>query len=164
MRSSTLRWLVLLATFLITLIIGVQLFWLNKVYSFEQRTFTTNVVKSIRGLYEDLNITDTISTHLQELIEHPAPDYFLFRINTDERFKDSIAYYLKHELNDFDVLTDSYIGFYSKTEAKYTDEEYMSTAASRYRKEENLDLPEYKRPYDYVLIYFPHRNKYVLSQ
>ena len=132
MRSSTLRWLVLLATFLITLIIGVQLFWLNKVYSFEQRTFNTNVVKSIRGLYEDLNITDTISTHLQDLIEHPAPDYFLFRINTD-RLQDSVAYYLKHELNDFDVLTDSYIGFYNKSKDRFTDEEYMSTAASRYR-------------------------------
>lgn len=164
MRSSTLRWLVLLATFLITLIIGVQLFWLNKVYSFEQRTFNTNVVKSIRGLYEDLNITDTISTHLQDLIEHPATDYFLFRISTEHRWQDTIAYYLKHELNDFDVLTDSYIGFYSKKTGAYTDEEYMSTAASRYRKEENLDLPVYQRNHDYVLLYFPHRNKYVLSQ
>src|SRR4030095_14332734 len=81
MRSSTLRWLVLLASILIMLIMAVQLFWLNKVYSFEQKTFNTNVVKSIRGLYKDLDIIDTRTHHLQELIEHPNTDYFLFRVD-----------------------------------------------------------------------------------
>src|SRR5581483_4530129 len=80
MRSSTLRWLVLLASILIMLIMGVQLFWLKIVYSFEQRTFNTNVVKNIRGLYEDLDIVDTHANHLQDLIEHPSTDYFIFRV------------------------------------------------------------------------------------
>src|SRR5690349_3873916 len=100
MRSSTLRWLVLLASVLIMLIIAVQLFWLDKVYSFEQKTFNTNVVKSIRGLYEDLDIADTHSNHLQDLIEHPSNNYFLFRTENIVP-EDSIAYYLQHELNDF---------------------------------------------------------------
>src|SRR5882762_422518 len=95
MRSSTLRWLILLASILIMLIIAVQLFWLNKVYSFEQKTFNTNVVKSIRGLYEDLDLVDTRFIHLQDLIEHPRTDYFLFRIN-NYYSEDSIAYYLQH--------------------------------------------------------------------
>ncbi|WP_315823064.1 hypothetical protein [Paraflavitalea speifideaquila] len=102
----------MLATCLIALITGVQLFWLNKVYSFEHKTFNTNVVKSIRGLYEDMDIADTPANHLQDLIEHPAPDYFLFRIEGTDLPYDSLVYYLKHELNDFDVLTDAHIGLY----------------------------------------------------
>jgi two-component system phosphate regulon sensor histidine kinase PhoR len=162
MRSSTLRWLVLLASILIMLIIAVQLFWLNKVYSFEQKTFNTNVVKSIRGLYEDLDIVDTRSNHLQDLIEHPNTDYFLFRVE-NSYIEDTLANYLKHELNDFDVLTDVYIGYYHAGNQTYKNETYISAAASRYSPE-RINLTVYNRNHNYVMLYFPHRNKYVLQQ
>lgn len=163
MRSSTLRWIILLASFLIAVIAGVQLFWLNKVYSFEHKTFNTNVVKSIRGLYEDLDIADSPANHLQDLIEHPAPDYFLFRVGAREVPYDSVVFYLKHELNDFDVLTDAYISLYSARAGKYVAQVYVAAAAARYDPTNNL-LPVYPRVHDYVLLYFPHRNKYVLAQ
>jgi two-component system, OmpR family, phosphate regulon sensor histidine kinase PhoR len=162
MRSSTLRWLVLVATILIMLIIAVQLFWLNKVYSFEQKTFDTNVVKSIRGLYEDIDLVDTRSLHLQDLIEHSSTDYFLFRV---DKFysEDTIAFYLKHELNDFDVLTDVYIAYYNAGKPDFQNSTYISAAASHYNGE-GIKLPVIKRNYNYILLYFPHRNKYVLQQ
>lgn len=153
----------MLATFLVALIAGVQLFWLNKVYSFEHKTFNTNVVKSIRGLYEDLDIADSPANHLQDLIEHPAPDYFLFRVGAREVPYDSLVFYLKHELNDFDVLTDAYISLYNARAGKYVAQEYVAAAAARYDPS-NIALPLYPRPHDYVLLYFPHRNKYVLAQ
>jgi two-component system phosphate regulon sensor histidine kinase PhoR len=162
MRSSTLRGLVLLASILITLIIGVQLFWLNKVYSFEQKTFDNNVVKSIRGVYEDLAESDSHANHLQDLIEHPNTDYFLFRIDNG-LLEDTIASYLQHELNDFDVFTDVHLAFYKPGREKYTREIYISAAASRY-SETTIELPLYKRNFEYLLLYFPHRNRYVLSQ
>ncbi len=162
MRSSTLRWLVLLASILIMLIIAVQLFWLNKVYSFEQRTFHTNVVKSIRGLYEDIDLVGTRSMDLNDLIENPSTDYFLFRINNTYS-EDSVAFYLKNELKDFDVLTDAYVGYYTAGHTKFKNPIYIPTAASKYEKGE-INLPTYKRNYNYGLIYFPHRNKYVLQQ
>lgn len=162
MRSSTLRGLVLLASILITLIIGVQLFWLDKIYSFEQKTFNTNVVKSIRGVYEDLAGSDTRANHLQDLIEHPHTDYFLFRIDNTIPH-DSIIFNLKHELNDFDVFTDVHIAFYKPQLQRYSRDVYITAAATRYG-EVNVTLPLYKRAFEYVLLYFPHRNRYVLSQ
>jgi two-component system, OmpR family, phosphate regulon sensor histidine kinase PhoR len=162
MRSSTLRWLVLLASVLITLIIAVQLFWLNKVYSFQQETFNLNVVKSIRGLYEDLDLVDTRSEHLQDLIEHPKTDYFLFRVD-NQYSEDSVASYLKHELADFDVLTDVHIAFYAAGNTNYKTTKYIVGTASRYDVEQ-INLPVHNRTYNYILLYFPHRNKYILQQ
>src|SRR4051812_22876744 len=153
MRSSTLRWLVLLASILIMLIIAVQLFWLNKVYSFEQKTFQTNVVKSIRGLYEDLDIADTRSNHLQDLIETPNIDYFLFRVENYYP-EDTIASYLQHELNDFDVLTDVYVAYYHAGHPNYKKTDYISGAASRYAEAGPINLTVFKRAYNYVLLYF----------
>jgi two-component system phosphate regulon sensor histidine kinase PhoR len=164
MRSSTLRWIVLLATLLIVLIVGVQLFWLNKVYSFEGRTFYINVQKSIRGLYEDLDISDTATAtgHQQDLIEHPAADYFFFRINGRVP-GDTIAEYIRHELNDFDVFTDTQLAIYDTSKHKYVFEKYIPTPAPRYDQSKYV-LPLYDRPFNYVLLYFPHRSKYVLAQ
>jgi two-component system phosphate regulon sensor histidine kinase PhoR len=144
------------------LIIAVQLFWLNKVYSFEQRTFHTNVVKSIRGLYEDLDLVDTRSMDLNDLIENPSTDYFLFRIDNTYS-EDSVASYLNYELKDFDVLTDAYVAYYTAGHTKYKNAIYIPTAASRYKQGE-INLSTYKRNYNYGLLYFPHRNKYVLQQ
>ena len=58
MRSSTLKWIVLSATLLAAIVVTVQLYWLKKVYSYEQRQFNLNVVKSIRGVFEDLAMND----------------------------------------------------------------------------------------------------------
>ncbi|NML23414.1 HAMP domain-containing histidine kinase [Pseudoflavitalea sp. G-6-1-2] len=162
MRSKTLKWIVLTATLLIIVIVGVQLYWLNMIYSLEQKTFNINVVKSIRGLYEDVNIMDSPVNHLQDIIEHPSPDYFLFRTSGVYE-KDSLVWYLKDELNDFDVLTDAHVGFYSSREKKYTSREYVAAAAARYDPVVS-PFPVFERQYDYVLLYFPHRNRYVLQQ
>lgn len=162
MRSKTLKWIVLTATLLIIVIVGVQLYWLNMIYSLEQKTFNINVVKSIRGLYEDVNIMDSPVNHLQDFIEHPSPDYFLFRTSGVYE-KDSLVWYLKDELNDFDVLTDAHVGFYNSQEKKYTSREYVPAAAARYDPVVS-PFPVFERKYDYVLLYFPHRNRYVLQQ
>ncbi|WP_164735510.1 sensor histidine kinase [Pseudoflavitalea rhizosphaerae] len=162
MRSKTLKWIVLTATLLIIAIVGVQLYWLNKIYSLEQKTFNMNVVKSIRGVYEDVKLVDSPVYHLQDYIEHPSPDYFLFRTGSQYN-KDSLIWYLKDELNDFDVLTDAHIGFYDAGKQKYISREYITAAAARYDPLV-FPFPVYERQHDYVLIYFPHRNKYVLSQ
>ena len=68
MRSSTLKWIVLSATLLAAIVVTVQLYWLKKVYSFEQRQFNINVGKSIRGLFEDLKMNDAPGISLQQLI------------------------------------------------------------------------------------------------
>ena len=162
MRSSTLKWIVLVATLLITTIVGVQLFWLNKIYSLEQKNFNINVVKSIRGLYEDMPLDDNPGSHLQDLIQHPSPDYFLFRTSGDYRY-DSLLWHLKDELNYFDVLTDAHVGFYKKGQEQFHQTAYITAAAARYEPKQ-LTLPVYDRDFDHVLLYFPHRNKYVLAQ
>jgi len=59
MRSVTFKWIILLSTIITGLLISVQLFWLNKIYNYEQKEFTTSVLKSIQGVYEDLQLSDS---------------------------------------------------------------------------------------------------------
>jgi len=163
MRSSILKWLVLTATVLIALIVMVQLYWLKKVYSFEQKQFNNNVVKSIRAVFEDLQMNDNPKLSLRQLIVNPETDYFLFQADTIPQ-KDSLTFYLQREFTDFDVLTDVKIGAYSSSHGRYIYEEYIPTPASVYNVQAVSDLPVYSRESDHILLYFPHRYKYVLSE
>lgn len=164
MRSTTLKWIVLSATLLAALIVTVQLYWLNKVYSFEQREFNMNVVKSIRGVFEDLEMNDAPGTNLKDLINYPADNYFIFKADTIPP-KDSLSFYIQEEFADFGVLTDCKLGAYSSTEKKYVYEEYIPTPASRYAGiAPELDMPVFSEHFDHILLYFPHRHEYILEQ
>jgi two-component system, OmpR family, phosphate regulon sensor histidine kinase PhoR len=163
MRSSILKWLVLSATVLIGLIVIVQLYWLTKVYSFEQKQFNTNVVKSLRGVFEDLEMNDNPAQTLQQLINNPANDYYMFKADTIPE-QDSLTYYLRREFGDFDVLTDVKLGAYSSKEKKYIYEDYIPTAASGFNITPVRGLPVYAQEYDHILLYFPHRSQYILGE
>jgi two-component system phosphate regulon sensor histidine kinase PhoR len=167
MRSSTLKWIVLSATFLAAIVVTVQLYWLKKVYSFEQRQFNLNVVKSIRGLFEDLSMNDAPGTNLQQLINKPDnnDNYFLFKADTIPS-KDSLIYHIQDEFADFGVLTDCKLGAYSSTKRAFVYEEFIPAPASRYAgvKPVTMELPIFNDGSDHILLYFPHRHEYILEQ
>jgi two-component system phosphate regulon sensor histidine kinase PhoR len=163
MRASILKWLVLSATILIGLIVVVQLYWLTKVYSLEQKQFNNNVVKSLRGVFEDLEMNDNPSQSLQQLIHNPAEDYYMFQADTIP-IQDSLIFYIRKEFNDFDVLTDVKLGAYSSAQKKYVYEDYIPTAASGFHITPALGLPVYSGDYDHILLYFPHRSQYILGE
>ena len=167
MRSTTLKWIVLSATLLAAIVVTVQLVWLKKVYSFEQRQFNINVVKSVRGLFEDLEMNDAPGTHLQKMIITPdeTGDYLIFKADTIP-LKDSLVFYIQDEFADFGVLTDCKLGAYSAAEKKYVYEEFIPAPASRYAavKPPLKELPVLANTYDHILLYFPHRHEYILEQ
>src|SRR6202000_2176582 len=165
MRSSTLKWIVLSATLLAAIVVTVQLYWLKKVYSFEQRQFNLNVVKSIRGVFEDLEMNDQAGVILKDLIDAPADNYFSFKADTIPP-KDSLVYYIQDEFADFGVLTDCKLGAYNAATKQYVYEEFIPAPASRYAgvKPVTMELPVFNDESDHILLYFPHRHEYILEQ
>ena len=168
MRSTTLKWIVLSATLLAAIVVTVQLVWLKKVYSFEQRQFNINVEKSVKGLFEDLEMNDAPGTHVQQLIIAPDEnnDYLIFKADTIPP-KDSLVFYIQDEFADFGVLTDCKLGAYSATEKRYVYEEFIPAPASRYAAVKQplmKELPVFANTYDHILLYFPHRHEYILEQ
>lgn len=163
MRSSTIKWIILLSTIVIGLLVVAQLFWLNKIYNFEQKEFNTSVVKSIKGFYEVLQITHSNAGHLQNLIEQPNANTFLFRLDSIPP-KDSLIGNLVANLEDFGVFADCKIALYSNHLHKFIFQEYLPTAATKHPWNEGEKLPLYNKGYSYVQLYFPHRSQYILNE
>jgi two-component system, OmpR family, phosphate regulon sensor histidine kinase PhoR len=169
MRSATLKWMMLILTLLVGAILLVQLYWLNQIYNFEQKEFNTNVVKSMRGLCEDMEINDRPGTQLQKLIEHPNANTFILQIDTIPQ-KDSLVFFLVNEFDDFNVFTDCKLAVYNDSTQRYQYDAYLPTAASNqpqpqnYSQNASMELPLYKRNYPYIHFFFPHRQQYIIHQ
>jgi two-component system, OmpR family, phosphate regulon sensor histidine kinase PhoR len=160
-HTDTLKRIIVLSTIIIAFFIGAQLYWLSKQYNFEQKEFTTDVVKSIRGLYEDFN--STTGLNLQNSIELPDKNTFLFKFDSVVS-QNVLIDSLSSELEQASVFTDCKVGLYDVKQNKYLFEIYLPTAASHYPSITGFDLPVIKRKYSYVQLYFPHRDKYILNQ
>ncbi len=169
MRSATLKWMMLLLTFLVGVILLVQLYWIYRVYNFEQKEFNTNVVKSIRGLCEDMELNDSPGSQIQKLVDHPNPNTFLLQVDTIPQ-RDSLMFYITSEFEDFDVFTDCKMAVYSDSSKSYLYQAYIPTAASTQDQSTthtlitSVDLPVFPRNYPYIHLFFPHRQQYIIHQ
>lgn len=160
-RSAVIRLGIFVSTLIIITIIIFQLVWLKKTYRFEQKEFDRNVVKVIRGLYEDLDMNTYYSTHLNELIENPEPHLYMFRLNLPVA-NDTLKSYLQYELEDFGVFTDCHYGFYNPDSAKIIYEDVLTSVKTD--KKIAANIPYLARKFSYVALYFPNRQGYILSQ
>ena len=162
-RSKTLRLVILTSTVLITIIIAIQLIWLQKVYMYEEKQFNINVSKSIRGLYTDMELVNDASDNVQKKIDNPNPDTYIFKIDCTPNL-DSLWLNLKAEFTDFDVYTDCKAGIYSTEQNKYIEEKYIDLPDAYHPSDKQNSLPVVKKDYSYILLFFPHRGQYIIKQ
>ncbi len=158
-RSSTARLGIFASALIITIIIIFQLIWLKKVYRFEQKEFDLSVLKAIRGLYEDLNLYN--SSNLNELVERPDKHLYLARLKLPVSY-DSLKSYLQFELEDFDVYTNCSIGVYDSAINNYKYSAILLSAGTQDKS--NPAIPLLKRNHDYLSLYFPNRQRYILYE
>lgn len=161
-RSKTIRLAIFISTFVIAAIIIFQLVWLRDVYYHEQKEFDKAIAKTVRGFYEDINEPLAISYNLNELISSPNGQTFNVRFNRLQLNADSTKFYLQSELEDEDVFTDCYAGFYNASRSAYDFVVYLPSATAA--KNAKITMPSYGKSYNHLTLYFPHRNKYVLSK
>ncbi len=162
-RSKILRFVIFTSTLLVTIIIGVQLFWLQKVYRYEEKQFNINVSKSIRGLYDDMELVNDVSDNEQKRVENPKPDIYLLKIDCNPNL-DSLWLNLKAEFTDFDVYTDCKAAIYSAEKNAFTIEEYIDLPDSYHASDKDTRTPLFKKDYSYIILFFPHRAQYILQQ
>jgi two-component system, OmpR family, phosphate regulon sensor histidine kinase PhoR len=163
MRASTTRALILTFGIVITAIIGLQLYWLYRTYSFEQQNFHTSVVKSIRGIYEDIDMVYDPGSRMNQLVETPNADTYVFTVDSVPN-SDSLMYYLTYEFDDFNVYTDCITGIHEKGKKGYSFQGYLPSVGSSKTQMKNIRLPLHESDYSYVSLYFPHRQSFVLSR
>src|SRR6218665_604692 len=159
LRSSTIRLVLFISSLVIAIILVFQLVWLKKIYSFEQREFSHNVMKAVRGLYEDLDMSLYNSSHLNELIENPEPNLYIAKI-TRVAAHDSLISYLHYELDDFGIFTVCHVGVYNVDSSRNVYTTILTTGS----KDNVLKVPPTRLNYEYQTLFFPKRQQYILTR
>lgn len=162
-RSKTLRLVILTSTVLITIIVAIQLVWLQKVYLYEEKQFNINVSKSIKSLYDDMQLVSDVKDNVQKVIENVNPDVYLLRIDCSPNL-DELWVNLKGELTDFDVYTDCRAGVYDPAVKKYIAQQYVDLPDAYFPSSSEKEQQVYERDYPYIALYFPHRGQYIIKQ
>src|SRR5438477_671396 len=158
-RASTARLSILISALIIAIIIIIQLVWLRKVYRFEQKEFDISVLKSIRGLYEDLDIYS--SSNLTQLVERPEEHLYLAHLKLPVNY-DTLKNNLQFELEDFDIYTNCSLGVYGASTG--TLRYHTTLVAAGSHDVSNPAVPLVKKKFDYIALYFPNRQHYILYE
>lgn len=147
----------------IALILVAQLYWLGRVYTLEEHQFKVKVLKSIRGLFRNVDITDETNPQLRKKVELIDPNTYLVKLDSIPS-KESLQTYLAIEFEDFNVWTNCIVAVYSEEKKGYLYQYYLQTAASHFPEIRNINMPVVKKDYDYLLLNFPYRSKYIIHE
>ncbi len=162
MRSTTLRWIILITSVVMGMLVTAQLYWLNKIYNYEQKEFNTSVIKSIQGVYEDLELTTSPITQLRKLIEQPDANTFLFKIDSIPT-REILFENLSDNLEDFQVFTDCHVALYESPKNHLLYEGYLQSLVLKHSRNNVSTLKASKKNYTYIRLYFPYRSQYILN-
>jgi two-component system, OmpR family, phosphate regulon sensor histidine kinase PhoR len=164
MRSVIIRWITLISVLVVAALITIQLVWLKRIYRLEENQFNSNVFKSIKGLYEDLDILIDPTVPLQKFVEKPSDNAYLAKVDCLP-YQDSVAFFLGRELQDFDLLTDCNLAIYAADSGgRYVYQQYLPAAVSANPVYSNASVPVFQRNYPYILLQFPHRTRYIIRE
>ena len=163
MGSTTLKRIILFISIAISIIILVQLYWLNKQYDFEQKEFTTNVVKAVRGFYEDFG--SNAGQQMSKAVEFPDNNTFLINMEDSIPPENVLVDSLRSELDQLNIFANCKIALYDRNTGQFLYQVYLPTLASREEATSTeINLSVIKRNYSYVYLFFPNRNRYILGQ
>lgn len=153
----------LTCSIIIALILLAQVYWLKRVYNLEEQQFNAGVIKSIRGLFSDIEIADDPRMQINQVVNMVDAHTYIVKLDSIPP-KDTLQHYLREEFEDFDVWADCNVGVFNSNKQAFTYQFYLSTAGSRYSITPGSDLPVIQRNYDYLLLDFPHRSKYIIHE
>jgi two-component system, OmpR family, phosphate regulon sensor histidine kinase PhoR len=148
---------------IITLILLAQLYWLKRVYNLDEQQFNAGVVKSIRGLFSDIDIAEDPRMQINQVVNMVDAHTYLVKLDSIPP-KDTLQHYLRNEFEDFDVWADCNVAVFSNEKQRFLYQYYLSTAASSYPHISDVRMPVIKKNHDYLLLDFPHRSKYIIHE
>ncbi len=147
---------------IIALILIAQLYWLKRVYTLEEHQFNYGVLKSIRGMFNDMDMADD-TKQVKQIVELEDANTYLVKLDSVPP-KDTVKFYLANEFEDFDVWTDCNVALYRANKNSFEYQYYIPAAGSRYPKMVDARQTVIKKNYDYLMLYFPHRGKYIIEE
>ncbi len=162
MTINKLNIALLLGVVVIVGIMILQFFLLRQAVQYEEKKFAQKVHVALMEVSQKLNIDGKTAFAQTNPIDKVKSDFYIVIVNSKFEAK-SLDYYLKNELEKFDLITDFEYAMYDciKEQMKYGS--YVSFANNVHKKQTAF-LPVQNNSAYYFSVYFPQMNKYIYKE
>lgn len=164
MKSSTIRFLVIMALLACAGIIISQVYWLRRAFALQEQTFNLNVNAALRDVAANIWRDKEIQKPNYSPVERINPDYFIVQTNVFVE-RDVLQHYLVSAFTQQNIITDFQYGLSDCTKSdsmQYIGYYHMPGTPERVAK--IMPLPHIKKENYYFNVYFPHRRQFLTSQ
>lgn len=164
MKSATLQKIVIIAAILMTAVMAAQLYWLRETYTLEEKEFNVKVHTALRTVVEQIRVSRQDTTPFVEEVEQPQHNYFIANIRYPVD-SDQVEFLLRNAFEAYNVYTTFKFGVYDARSGRMRFVRYIRSAPTRFEKNDpNVPLPAVKRNYSYIGVYFPNRERFIITE
>jgi two-component system phosphate regulon sensor histidine kinase PhoR len=162
MKRNTIRLTIILGIISIIGIIVVQVYLLQKNFSLKERQLNQSIQIALRNVAEILSEYNNSVLPYENVVYQYSSNYYLVNVNNiiDAEL---LEHYLIKELSKINLYLDFEYGIYDCHTDKMVYGNYVQMSDNNHVKKTRKNLPKYDEYIYYFGVYFPERQKYVLS-
>jgi two-component system phosphate regulon sensor histidine kinase PhoR len=162
MKRNTIRLTIITGIISIIGIIVVQVYLLQKNFSLKERQLNQSIQIALRNVAEILSEYNNSVLPYENVVYQYSSNYYLVNVN-DIINAELLEHYLIKELNRINLNLDFEYGIYDCHTDKMVYGNYVQMSDNNHVKKTSKNLPKYDEYIYYFGVYFPDRQKYVLS-
>jgi len=149
---------------IIAFIIVTQLYWLRHIYNLEQHQFKRNVLKSLQAMLRETGAAANPKEPLKDIVDRMDENTFIVELGSVPP-KDSLKYHLSSEFEYFGVWAYCNVFVYNneKQDTLYSFNLDAATTGPADKSAMQIVFPQ-NRANNYMMLYFPHRSKYIIQE
>lgn len=163
MKSSTIRFIVVLATISILGISITQIYWVKRAFGLKEAEFDRQVNTALFNVASQIFSLNNTPSPANNPVKQISTNYYVVMVNSDID-ANLLEFLLRSEFEKRNIQADFEYGIYDCTHEKMVYGNYVKLSDKVSKREQNQNLPKWVNAGYYFGVQFPNREAQILNQ
>lgn len=163
MKSSTIRFIVVLATISILGISITQIYWVKRAFGLKEAEFDRQVNTALFNVASQIFSLNNTPSPANNPVKQVSTNYYVVMVNSDID-ANLLEFLLRSEFEKRNIQADFEYGIYDCTHEKMVYGNYVKLSDKASKREQNPNLPKWVNAGYYFGVQFPNREAQILNQ
>jgi two-component system phosphate regulon sensor histidine kinase PhoR len=162
-KSSTIRFIVVLATISILGISITQIYWVKRAFGLKEAEFDRQVNTALFNVASQIFSLNNTPSPANNPVKQVSTNYYVVMVNSDID-ANLLEFLLRSEFEKRNIQADFEYGIYDCTHEKMVYGNYVKLSDKVSKREQNPNLPKWVNAGYYFGVQFPNREAQILNQ
>jgi len=162
-KSSTIRFIVVLATISILGISITQIYWVKRAFGLKEAEFDRQVNTALFNVASQIFSLNNTPSPANNPVKQVSTNYYVVMVNSDID-ANLLEFLLRSEFEKRNIQADFEYGIYDCTHEKMVYGNYVKLSDKASKREQNPNLPKWVNAGYYFGVQFPNREAQILNQ